>query len=101
MTHKTKVAVIVGARPNFIKAAPLLRALRASKKFNPILIHTGQHYDAAMSGNFFTDLKLPRPDIFLNVGSGTHVEQTAKVMLALEPELMRLRPRLVIVVGVT
>ncbi len=99
MTQKIKVVVIVGARPNFMKAAPLLRAMRAGKKIEPVLIHTGQHYDQTMSGSFFEDLKLPKPDLFLNVGSGTHAAQTAKIMLALESELIRLNPRLVIVVG--
>jgi UDP-N-acetylglucosamine 2-epimerase (non-hydrolysing) len=92
--------IIVGARPNFMKAAPILAALgRHPFPFRPILVHTGQHYDAQMSESFFADLGLPRPDVNLGVGSGSHAEQTAKVMTAFEPVLKNEAPDLVVVVG--
>lgn len=100
--RKFKIALVVGARPNFMKAAPLLKAMRRSSFFDPILIHTGQHYDFLMSDKFFQDLRLPKPDIFLGVGSGSHAEQTAKIMIASEKSLFKTKtslPDLVIVVG--
>ena len=90
---------VVGARPNFIKAAPVLRALDARKGFRSILVHTGQHYDAQMSASFFDDLKIPPPDVNLGVGSGSHGAQTAAVMTALEPRLVAEPPDVVLVVG--
>jgi UDP-N-acetylglucosamine 2-epimerase (non-hydrolysing) len=94
------VAYIVGARPNFVKMAPVVRALRdRAPDVRHILIHTGQHYDAAMSDVFFTDLGLPPADHVLNVGSGTHAVQTARVMERLEPVLVAEKPDLVIVPG--
>lgn len=92
------LAHVVGARPNFMKAAPVLRAL-AARGLPQVLIHTGQHYDAAMSDVFFRDLGLPKPDINLGVGSGSHAVQTAAIMVALESTFAVLRPRLVIVYG--
>lgn len=89
---------VVGARPNFMKAAPVLRAL-AAHSVRQTLVHTGQHYDAAMSGVFFQQLEMPAPDCNLEVGSGTHAEQTAKVMLAFEPVLAERKPDLVLVYG--
>jgi len=89
---------IVGARPNFIKMAPLVHALRA-RGLAQTLIHTGQHYDAQMSKIFFDELNMPKPDFDLGIGSGTHAEQTARVMLALEPVLRELKPSLVVVAG--
>jgi UDP-N-acetylglucosamine 2-epimerase (non-hydrolysing) len=100
-----RIVSVVGARPNFMKIAPLLRAIgkhNASSKGNPIepiLVHTGQHYDYEMSKIFFEDLKLPEPDIYLSVGSGTHAEQTGKIMIEFEKVLFQEKPDLVIVVG--
>lgn len=96
---RVKVAIIVGARPNFMKAAPILKAMKQNGSFEPVLIHTGQHYDALMSDVFFKDLDMPAPDIFLGIGSGTHAEQTAKIMLAKEKYLIEMKPDLVLVVG--
>ena len=81
------VDCIVGARPNFVKIAPILRALSAHGGFQARLIHTGQHYDVAMNAVFFEELAIPTPDINLEVGSGTHTEQTAQIMLGLEKVL--------------
>ncbi len=94
------VMCIVGARPNFMKMAPILRALAAHAPPIPaLLVHTGQHYDASMSDQLFADLRLPRPDINLEVGSGTHAAQTAEVMKRFEPALDEHRPSCVLVVG--
>lgn len=95
---------VVGARPNFMKAAPVLRALSAHPEVRqtPVrqtLIHTGQHYDSAMSGVFFQQLEMPQPDCNLEVGSGTHAQQTAGVMLAFEPVVLERKPDLVLVYG--
>jgi UDP-N-acetylglucosamine 2-epimerase (non-hydrolysing) len=94
-----RVVNIVGARPNFMKMAPIHRLMQQHPAFDPVLIHTGQHYDERMSRIFFEELQMPQPDLYLGVGSGSHAEQTAQVMMHLEPELLRLRPHLVIVVG--
>jgi UDP-N-acetylglucosamine 2-epimerase (non-hydrolysing) len=100
LASKGPILCIVGARPNFMKMAPLLRALRARKDLPPaVLLHTGQHYDARMKDQVFEDLGLPEPDIDLHVGSGSHAVQTADVMKAFEPVLERLQPSCVIVVG--
>ncbi len=96
---KKKILFVVGARPNFMKVAPVLEAVRATGKFAAILVHTGQHYDANMSDVFFSDLDMPKPDRFLGVGSGTHAEQTAKVMIEMEKLLAEERPDLVLVAG--
>ncbi len=94
------VMCIVGARPNFMKMAPILRALAAHEPPLPaLLVHTGQHYDASMSDKLFTDLRLPRPDLNLEVGSGSHAVQTAEVMKRFEPALDAHRPACVLVVG--
>ncbi len=91
---------VVGARPNFMKIAPLMREYRThAEVIKPLLLHTGQHYDDAMSAVFFTELGIPKPDISLDVGSGTHAEQTARIMLAFEPVVSKLRPDVVVVVG--
>src|SRR5262249_55252815 len=90
---------VVGARPNFMKVGPLWRALAERGRLRQRLVHTGQHYDAKMSHVFFTDLGMPAPDIHLGVGSGSHAEQTAKVMVALEKVFAQERPDLVSVVG--
>lgn len=93
------VLVVAGARPNFMKVAPLLREMRARPGFAPCLVHTGQHYDAAMSDAFFRDLGIPEPDVNLGVGSGTHATQTAEVLRKIEPVLVERRPAAVVVVG--
>lgn len=93
-----KVLSIVGARPNFMKVAPLLRCLRR-RGHDSVLVHTGQHYDNNMSAAFFRDLGLPEPDHHLGVGSGSHAQQTAKVMAQFEPVLLQHRPDVVVVVG--
>jgi len=95
-----RILNIVGARPNFVKMAPIVRALeQRGEQFVQKLVHTGQHYDDRMSAIFFRDLKLPIPDVNLNVGSGSHAQQTAAAMVRLEPLLQEFRPDIVIVVG--
>src|SRR5438105_12573878 len=92
MISAMKILIVVGARPNFMKAAPILKAIRDfntsraewTEEILPILVHTGQHYDSKMSDTFFADLDLPRPDVFLAVGSGYHAEQTAEIMKRFE-----------------
>ena len=95
--------LIVGARPNFMKIAPIIREIdrRASQgaKINYRLVHTGQHYDRSMSGSFFEELGIPEPHVNLNVGSGTQAEQTAGIMLGYEKLLLQQKPHLCIVVG--
>ena len=93
-----RVMVVAGARPNFMKIAPILRALAAAGHTG-ILVHTGQHYDAKMSDAFFADLGLPEPDHHLGVGSGSHALQTARVMEMFEPVLLQERPDWLVVVG--
>ncbi|MBI4061610.1 MAG: UDP-N-acetylglucosamine 2-epimerase (non-hydrolyzing) [Elusimicrobia bacterium] len=93
-----KIWHIVGARPNFMKAAPVYRAL-ARRRVAQIIVHTGQHYDAGMSDVFFRQLGLPRPGHNLEVGSGSHAEQTAQVMMRLEPLVAAARPDWVLVYG--
>ena len=90
---------VVGARPNFMKIAPLMEAMRAEPRFHQVLINTGQHYDEAMAGSFFRELNLPIPDRDLGVGSGSHAAQTAKVMIAFEEVCLEVKPDLVVVVG--
>src|SRR5687767_15972019 len=90
---------VVGARPNFMKVAPIYKALARNGRVHQLLVHTGQHYDEKMSDVFFTDLGMPKPDLHLGIGSGSHAEQTAKVMLALEKVFTELKPDLVSVVG--
>ena len=108
-----KIVSIVGARPNFMKIAPLLRAIAKHNKLNKlnklnnqspipihhVLVHTGQHYDYEMSQIFFEELKLPQPDVHLGIGSGTHAEQTGKTMIEIEKVLLSEKPDLIIVVG--
>jgi UDP-N-acetylglucosamine 2-epimerase (non-hydrolysing) len=93
------IHLVAAARPNFMKIAPLFHALKEERWAHPIIIHTGQHYDLNMSDAFFEDLGLPDPDIHLDIGSGTHAEQTGQVMIAYEKVLREARPDLVIVVG--
>jgi UDP-N-acetylglucosamine 2-epimerase (non-hydrolysing) len=94
-----KILHVAGARPNFMKLAPVLRALGRHPAVRSVLVHTEQHYDHAMSGTFFQELGLPTPDHALGVGSGTHAAQTAGVMTAIEPVLQEEAPDLVVVVG--
>jgi UDP-N-acetylglucosamine 2-epimerase (non-hydrolysing) len=95
-----KILHVVGARPNFPKIAPIIAAMaRLPQQFQQRLVHTGQHYDERMSAIFFRDLALPQPDIYLGVGSGSHAQQTAKIMLAFEEVLLSEQPDWVIVVG--
>jgi UDP-N-acetylglucosamine 2-epimerase (non-hydrolysing) len=97
---KMRIVNIVGARPNFMKMAPLMEEYaRHPEDFAPVLVHTGQHYDDNMSKLFFEELHLPKPDVYLGVGSGSHAEQTARVMIELEKLLVADRPDLVMVVG--
>jgi UDP-N-acetylglucosamine 2-epimerase (non-hydrolysing) len=110
-----KIMFVVGARPNFMKAAPLIAAIRErnrkgaislpdeqpmeAEKIHGILVHTGQHYDESMSGSFFVDLELPQPDIHLGIGSGSHAVQTAEIMQRFEEVLLGEKPDAVVVVG--
>ncbi|TVV75531.1 non-hydrolyzing UDP-N-acetylglucosamine 2-epimerase [Sphingomonas solaris] len=99
MTDTARVHLIAAARPNFMKVAPLWHALSAAPDFTPVLIHTGQHYDANMSDAIFADLRLPAPDHHLGIGSGSHAEQTGRVMIAYEAVALADRPDWLIVVG--
>ena len=107
-----KIMSIVGARPNFMKVAPIISAIRehnervasnspdsAATMIQHVLVHTGQHYDRAMSDSFFTDLQMPDPDIHMGVGSGSHAAQTAEIMARFERTLLQEKPDLMIVVG--
>src|SRR5438876_941578 len=102
-----KLLIVVGARPNFMKAAPILKAIRQfnssrgewAEAINPVLVHTGQHYDWQMSEALFADLELPQPDVFLGAGSGSHAGQTAEIMKGFEPVLVRETPDALLVVG--
>jgi UDP-N-acetylglucosamine 2-epimerase (non-hydrolysing) len=94
-----RVALVVGARPNFMKAAPILEAMAADGGVDPVLVHTGQHYDHALSDLLFRQLGMPEPDYHLGVGSATQTVQTARIMTALEPLFQELEPGLVMVVG--
>ncbi|MBI1318970.1 MAG: UDP-N-acetylglucosamine 2-epimerase (non-hydrolyzing) [Candidatus Hydrogenedens sp.] len=93
------ILCVVGARPNFMKIAPVMAALAACPGLRGYLVHTGQHYDVAMSAGFFAELGIPEPDENLEVGSGSHAQQTAEVMRRFEPVLDRVRPAAVLVVG--
>ena len=102
-----KIMSVVGARPNFMKAAPIIAAIRnhndqaasASEFIQHVLVHTGQHYDQLMSDSFFADLELPKPDAHLGVGSGSHAAQTAEIMKKFEEVLLQERPDVLVVVG--
>ncbi|KXK01785.1 MAG: UDP-N-acetylglucosamine 2-epimerase [Acidobacteria bacterium OLB17] len=95
-----KTLLIAGARPNFMKVAPIYAEMkRRDRTFAPMIVHTGQHYDKAMSDSFFTDLGMPEPDINLGVGSASHTQQTAKIMTLFEPVAEAERPDWVVVVG--
>ncbi len=98
--NKKKIISVVGARPNFMKVAPIHRAfLKYADSVEHLIVHTGQHYDAKMSDVFFQDLEMPQPNFFLGIGSGSHAEQTARVIIEFEKVLLQTKPDLVIVVG--
>lgn len=98
--EKIKIISVVGARPNFMKVAPIHRAFQKySNKIKHLICHTGQHYDEKMSDIFFKHLNLPQPDFNLGIGSGTHAEQTGRIMIEFEKILLKEKPELVIVVG--
>src|ERR1044071_678572 len=99
VTGKKKIIVVAGARPNFMKIARLVDELKKNRRIDCLLVHTGQHYDFAMSEVFFQELRIPKPDIFLNVGSSSHAEQTARIMTSFETVLLDERPDLVVVAG--
>ena len=97
---RVKIILAAGARPNFMKIAPLFRELKKYKgRFFPIIVHTGQHYDHGMSGVFFNDLDMQKPHYYLGVGSGSHAHQTAEAMKKFEKVCVKEKPRLIIVVG--
>jgi UDP-N-acetylglucosamine 2-epimerase (non-hydrolysing) len=106
LKRKYKLILVAGARPNFMKIAPIIRSLKLKAQSDPQIsqieykiVHTGQHYDYEMSQAFFDDLEIPKPDYFLEAGSGSHAEQTAKIMISFEKVCERERPDVVIVVG--
>ena len=99
MTRTLKIINIVGARPNLPKIAPLMREMQRHPEIDPILVHTGQHYDEALSDIFFRQMGIPAPQVNLEVGSGTHASQTAEVLKRIEPVLLEHKPDLVLVVG--
>jgi len=94
-----KIINVAGARPNFMKIAPLMKEMKKHPEIHPMLVHTGQHYDERMSKLFFEDLQIPKPDIDLEVGSASHAVQTARIMITFEQVLLKEQPDLVIVVG--
>ena len=94
-----KIINIVGARPNFMKIAPLMEQYKHHSIIEPLLVHTGQHYDEKMSDLFFRQLGIPEPDINLEIGSGSHAVQTAEIMKAFEPVILEHKPDAVLVVG--
>lgn len=94
-----RIALVAGARPNFMKVAPIVKALQRRDHRDWFLVHTGQHYDAALSDVFFSELQLPKPDVWLGVGSGSHAEQTARVMTGIEAVFIERKPDVVVVVG--
>ena len=94
-----KIISVVGARPNFMKVAPLCRAFKAYPSIEHVLVHTGQHYDVRMSEQFFRELDIPSPDVNLEIGSGTHAEQVGKTMIAFEKVIDAEKPDWVVVLG--
>ena len=94
-----KITLIAGARPNFMKVAPIIKAIKASEGISYRLVHTGQHYDKNMSDTFFEELGIPAPDVNLGCGGGSQAEQTAAIMVAFEKELMAHPADIVLVVG--
>jgi len=99
LTDSLKIVCVVGARPNFMKIAPLMRAFSREPGIKTTLVHTGQHYDEAMKASFFEQLDIPQPDVDLEVGSASHAVQTAEIMKRFEPEMERLSTGAVLVVG--
>jgi len=97
--NKIKIICVCGARPNFIKIDPLMKAFNKRGGFETLLVHTGQHYDENMSKLFFDELGIPKPDINLEVGSGSHAVQTAEIMKRFEPVVTDFKPNYVLVVG--
>src|SRR3990172_5888683 len=94
-----KIVNVVGARPNFMKIAPIMSEYQKHTSIHPILVHTGQHYNEEMSDLFFKELEIPKPDVHLGVGSASHSEQTAEIMKRFESVLVDNHPDLVVVVG--
>ncbi|HEX8948122.1 MAG TPA: UDP-N-acetylglucosamine 2-epimerase, partial [Dissulfurispiraceae bacterium] len=94
-----KICIVAGARPNFMKVAPLIKEFLSVRDVETLIVHTGQHYDKDMSGLFFEELEIPEPDIFLGVGSGSHAKQTASIMTNFEKVLLEAKPDTVVVVG--
>jgi UDP-N-acetylglucosamine 2-epimerase (non-hydrolysing) len=94
-----KLILVAGARPNFMKIAPIIKEMKRSSNFEVILVHTGQHYDSNMSKVFFTDLGIPKPDLNLEIGSGSHAWQTAEIMKKFESVLIEETPDMIMVVG--
>lgn len=94
-----KIILVVGARPNFMKIAPIMHALKGNSELVPVLVHTGQHYDVKMSGQFFEELNIPAPNINLEVGSASHAVQTAQIMMGFEQVCLDEKPDFVLVVG--
>jgi len=94
-----RIISIVGARPNLPKIAPLIREMQRHPEIEPLLVHTGQHYDENLSNIFFRQMGIPEPHMNLGVGSGTHAEQTAEILKRVEPILLKQQPDLVLVVG--
>ena len=99
MNKKTTIIFVAGARPNFMKIAPLLQEVKKYPRIKPILAHTGQHYDYKMSNIFFKDLNIKKPDYNLNIGSGSHSFQTGNIMIKFEKICLKEKPKLVVVVG--
>ena len=99
MNKSIKIIHVVGARPNFIKIASILRACEKTDVIQSLLVHTGQHYSGNMNEAFFEELEIPAPDINLEVGSGSHAEQTAEIMRRFEPVLLEHKPDVILVVG--
>src|SRR5947207_14471141 len=94
-----KVLNVVGARPNFMKIAPIVEEMKKTEGLDGVLVHTGQHYSEGMSDVFFRELGIPVPDVYLGVGSGSHAEQTARIMVEFEKVCLKEKPDLVLVVG--
>src|SRR5256884_3075925 len=99
MSRRLKILNIVGARPNLPKIAPLRREMQRHPEIEPILVHTGQHYDDKLSDIFFRQMGIPEPHVTLEVGSGSHASQTAEILKRIEPVLLDRKPDLVLVVG--
>src|SRR6476619_3033819 len=96
---RMKILSVVGARPNFMKIAPIIEEMKKVPDLTGLLVHTGQHYSEGMSDVFCRELGIPTPDVHLGVGSGSHAEQTARVMIEFEKVCLQEKPDLVLVVG--